>query len=81
MKYQNEKRFEELAARLEIERGTLLSSEMRTKYTKIIDRCRDGSYHDFATELATPKMEMINDLRDAHLNHDAQNVMNGDYDQ
>lgn len=81
MKYDNEEKFEQLAARLETERGTLLSSQMRTKYTKIIDRCRDGSYHDFASELATPKMEMVNDLRDAHLNHDAQNVIDGHYDQ
>ena len=81
MKYDNEEKFEQLAARLENERGTLLSSQMRTKYTVIIDRCRDGSYHDFDTELATPKIQMINDLRDAHLNYDAQAVMNGDYDQ
>lgn len=81
MKYDNENNFEKLAVALEDERDNLMSSQRKREYDVIIRRCRDGSYHDFKSELATPKMQMIADLREAGLDQEAQRVMNGDYDQ
>lgn len=73
MKYENEHKFTELADRLES-----LDPE---RYALIIERCRNGEYHDFKSSMATPKMQMVSDLRDQDRNDIAQKVINGEYDQ
>ena len=75
MKYENEGKFEELAQKLE------KMSKHNQKFNAIIYRCRTGAYHDFLSNLATPKMQMVTDLRAAGLEDDAQAVINGEYDQ
>lgn len=50
------------------------------KYAKIIKRCRNGHYHDFATKAATPKMDMHHDLLEAGLTEVDQRMQNGDFD-
>lgn len=44
-----------------------LEKQDPVKYKKIIERCRNGHYHDFASKVATPKMDMHRDLLEAGL--------------
>lgn len=46
----------------------------------IIAKAKQGHYHDFASKLATPKMQLVTDLRQAGLEDIAKDVMNGLYD-
>lgn len=50
------------------------------KYAKIIDRCRSGYYHDFASLEAFPKMEMHKDLLALGLTEIDQRMQDGDFD-
>lgn len=51
------------------------------KFNVIIRRCRDQQYHDFLTDLATPKMQMITDLQAAGLEDEVILVKEGYYDE
>lgn len=74
-------KYDELADKLEILRGQTMSSQRKSKLQIIIDRCRKQQYHDFNSDFATPKMQMVEDLRAADLNIEAQEVINGNYDE
>jgi hypothetical protein len=50
------------------------------KYAKIIERCRKGHYHDFATKTATPKMDMHRDLLEVGLTDVDQRMQDGEFD-
>jgi hypothetical protein len=57
-----------------------LEAQDPVKYKKIIKRCRNGHYHDFATKVAMPKMEMHNDLLAVGLTDVDKRMQNGDFD-
>jgi hypothetical protein len=57
-----------------------LAAKDPVKYAKVIKRCRNGHYHDFATQAATPKMDMHNDLLEVGLIDIDQRMQNGDFD-
>lgn len=57
-----------------------LEAKDPVKYKKIIERCRNGHYHDFATQVATPKMEMHQDLLEAGLVDVDQRMQDGEFD-
>lgn len=73
MEQKVDKRFLDLADHLE--------SYDSERYAVIIERCRSGQYDDFMSDFATPKMQMVSDLRDQDRNDIAQKVINGEYDQ
>lgn len=50
------------------------------KYAKIIERCRNGHYHDFATKASFPKMEMHKDLLEVGLNDVDKDMQDGKFD-
>jgi hypothetical protein len=50
------------------------------KYKQIIQRCRNGHYHDFATKVATPKMEMHVDLLAVGLTDVDKRMQDGEFD-
>lgn len=50
------------------------------KYEKIIKRCRNGYYHDFATKVASPKMEMHHDLLEVGLTDVDDRMQDGEFD-
>lgn len=50
------------------------------KYSKIIVRCRSGHYHDFATKVAFPKMEMHIDLLEVGLTDVDKRMQDGEFD-
>lgn len=54
--------------------------KMITAIDEIAEKARKGYYHDFATPIATPKIELVNDLRAAGLEAFAQRVIDGYYD-
>lgn len=68
-----DQKFLDLADQLEKEHGD--------KYKIIIDKCRSGAYDDWKSELATPKIEMVDDLVAAGLYELSRKVMDGFYDQ
>lgn len=57
-----------------------LEAKDPVKYKKIIERCRNGHYHDFATKLAAPKMQMHKDLLEVGLSDVDQRMIDGEYD-
>lgn len=57
-----------------------LEAKDSTKYAKIIKRCRSGHYHDFATQAATPKMDMHTDLLEVGLTDVDKRMQDGDFD-
>lgn len=57
-----------------------LEAKDATKYAKIIKRCRRGHYHDFASNVAMPKMEMHNDLLAAGLTDIDKRMQDGEFD-
>lgn len=57
-----------------------LEAKDKAKYAKIIDRCRSGYYHDFASLEAFPKMRMHQDLLDAGLSDVDQRMQDGEFD-
>jgi hypothetical protein len=50
------------------------------KYAKVIKRCRNGHYHDFASKIASPKMEMHKDLLEVGLTDVDKRMQDGDFD-
>ncbi len=57
-----------------------LETKDATKYVKVIKRCRNGHYHDFASKVAMPKMDMHNDLLEVGLTNIDKQMQNGDFD-
>jgi hypothetical protein len=60
--------------------ATELEAKNPVKYAKIIERCRKGYYHDFATKTATPKMDMHRDLLEVGLTDVDQRMQDGEFD-
>jgi len=60
--------------------ATELEAKDPVKYKTIIERCRNGHYHDFATQVATPKMDMHMDLLAAGLNDVDERMQDGEFD-
>ena len=50
------------------------------KRTEIEKRAKRGDYHDFDSDLATPKIALVNDLRAAGFEDLAQKTIDGAYD-
>lgn len=50
------------------------------KIKTIIEKAKRGVYHDFKSDLATPKMQLHFDLLDADLVEIDQKMQAGDYD-
>lgn len=50
------------------------------KYKNIIERCRNGYYHDFATKASFPKMDMHKDLLEAGLDDVDERMQDGEFD-
>lgn len=46
----------------------------------VLQRALKGVYHDFDTELVTPKIQLVADLRQAGYEDLAQQAVNGAYD-
>lgn len=61
-----------------------LASELEAKdsdkYARLIKRCRNGHYHDFATKVATPKMDMHQDLLAVGLTDIDKRMQEGEFD-
>lgn len=57
-----------------------LAAKDPAKYSKIVERCRNGHYHDFATKAAFPKMDMHNDLLEVGLTDVDQRMQDGEFD-
>jgi hypothetical protein len=57
-----------------------LEAKDPVKYRKIIERCRNGHYHDFATKVASPKMEMHADLLTVGLTDVDERMQDGEFD-
>lgn len=57
-----------------------LEAKDPTKYAKIIERCKNGTYHDFATKAAYPRMEMHTDLLEAGLTDVDKRMQDGEFD-
>lgn len=52
------------------------------KYALIISKAKSMAYHDFKSELALPKTELVNDLaKFPELNEMRESVMAGGYDE
>lgn len=45
------------------------------------DKCKRGHYHDFKSSLATPKLQLINDLEAMGLSETAARVLQGHFDE
>ena len=67
--------YDELAKKLEP------LSHHNQKINLIVQRCKGQQYHDFLSDLATPKMQMVIDLERAGFNDEAQKVKDGYYDE
>lgn len=50
------------------------------KRAEIEKRAKRGDYHDFDSELATPKIALVNDLRAAGFEDLAEKTIDGAYD-
>lgn len=57
-----------------------LEAKDPAKYAKVIKRCRNGHYHDFATKVAFPKMDMHTDLLSVGLTDVDERMQEGDFD-
>lgn len=57
-----------------------LEAKDPVKYKLIIHRCRTGHYHDFATKVAAPKMEMHHDLLAVGLTEVDARMQDGEFD-
>lgn len=57
-----------------------LEAKDAEKYKKIILRCRNGHYHDFATKAAFPKLDMHTDLLEVGLVDVDKRMQDGDFD-
>lgn len=52
------------------------------KYSKIIEKAKALTYHDFKSDLVSPKLELVKDLDSfPELNEIREAVMRGDYDE
>lgn len=47
----------------------------------VLIRLREGEYHDFASSLATPKLQMIEDFTNLTMPAVVARIKNGDFDQ
>ena len=54
--------------------------EKKQNLINLMERAYNGYYHDFDSELATPKLQLIHDLDMLGLTVQKKKVMNGDYD-
>ena len=72
---QPNRKYNELADKLE------KLTPYNEKFNIIIERCRNQQYHDFLTDLATPKLQMIADLEAAGLGDEVVLVKEGYYDE
>lgn len=50
------------------------------KYAKVIQRCRNGHYHDFASKSTFPKIDMHNDLLAVGLTDIDKRMQDGEFD-
>jgi hypothetical protein len=57
-----------------------LEAKDAVRYKKIIERCRNGHYHDFATKATFPKMDMHNDLIAVELTDVDSRMQDGEFD-
>lgn len=58
----------------------LLAEKQTPMVEYIISKAKQGYYHDFETPIATPKIQLSEDLSKAGLNHLKAKVIRGDYD-
>jgi hypothetical protein len=59
----------------------LLQKPQSVQRDRIIERASQGVYHDFETQLATPKVVLICALRDAGFDDLAEKTKQGAYDE
>ena len=55
-----------------------------SKIKVIIEKAKKGVYHDFETPLATPKVQLVSDLKEVKLkltDDIAQRVVHGEFDE
>ncbi len=57
-----------------------LTAKDYKKYAKVIVRCRNGHYHDFASTSVTPKMDMHRDLLEIGLTDIDARMQDGEFD-
>lgn len=58
-----------------------LTDEQVEQIHSIIELAKEGHYHDFQSDIAMPKMQLIEDLREAGLTELVQKVADGVYDE
>lgn len=58
----------------------LLHKPESKKRTELIDKAKEGYYHDFETPIATPKVQLVQDLEAAGFIDLAIKVKDGEYD-
>jgi hypothetical protein len=52
------------------------------RYNELIDKAKSGYYHDFKSELATPKSQLVEDLSYfPELQDVRESIIDGDYDE
>ncbi len=76
----------ELVAELEkiVSQREAIGVTDNSKIKAIISKAKAGYYHDFETEIATPKVQLVSDLREVKLklcDDIALKVINGEYDE
>lgn len=73
---------ERLVAALEVEIKLIHDSnnECRVGADLILQRAKACVYHDFKTQLAAPKHQLVSDLRQVGMERLAQRVIEGDFD-
>lgn len=64
----------------ELKYSVLITEEQKAKIPAIIQKAKEGYYHDFQTPIATPKIQLHQDLLDAGLENLDKKMQNGDYD-
>lgn len=55
-----------------------------SKIKAVISKAKAGHYHDFETEIATPKVQLVSDLKEIKLkltDDIAQRVVHGEFDE
>lgn len=59
----------------------LLKKEPSTYRNSIINKAKQGYYHDFESKIFTPKAQLLSDLTHAGFEDLANKVKCGDYDE
>jgi hypothetical protein len=60
----------------------LLAKDENKRFSGLIEKAVKGMYHDYKSDLATPKVELVNDLsRFPELEEIRQMVMEGEFDE